>query len=72
LFSQKTLKKADWPNTKVIKENIVEEIRNEKATRQGYDDAGQRIITQFAEQGLIDEYQMMIEDGYWQGHSNIY
>jgi len=59
----KTLKKADWNNTTIIKENIIEEIKKLKLTT-GKDltilGSGS-ILTQFAEVGLIDEYQIMID-----------
>jgi dihydrofolate reductase len=58
-----TLKKAKWNNTRIIKDNIVEEIKKMKLS------AGNHmvvlgsgsIVTQFAEQGLIDEYQIMVD-----------
>src|SRR5258705_1542759 len=62
VFSR-TLKKAVWQNTKVIKENIVEEIRKMKKLP-GKDMTvlgSGSIITQLAEHGLIDEYQIMID-----------
>lgn len=62
VFSR-TLKKAAWANTKVIKENMAEEIL--KMKKQGGKDmtvlGSGNIITQLAEQGLIDEYQLMID-----------
>ena len=62
VFSR-TLKKAEWKNTKLIKDNIVEEIRKMKRlpgknmTLLG----SGSILTQFAEKGLIDEYQIMVD-----------
>jgi dihydrofolate reductase len=59
----KTLKKAAWNNTKLIKGNIVEEIRKMKQMS-GNDMTilgSGSIITQFAEEGLIDEYQFMVD-----------
>jgi dihydrofolate reductase len=59
----KTLKKAEWKNTKIINENILEEIRNIKQTP-GKDMTvlgSGSIITQFADAGLIDEYQLMVD-----------
>ena len=58
-----TLKKADWSNTRVVTGNIVEEIRKLKRT------PGKpmtllgsgSILSQFAEQGLIDEYSIMVD-----------
>jgi dihydrofolate reductase len=59
----KTLKKADWNNTRVVKENIVEEIKKMKQTP-GKDMTilgSGSIVTQLAEQGFIDEYQIMVD-----------
>lgn len=62
VFSR-TLKKAGWNNTRVMKENIVEEIKMMKQTP-GRDMTilgSGSIVTQLAEQGLIDEYQIMVD-----------
>lgn len=62
VFSR-TLKKAGWNNTKLVKGPIVEEIKKLKQlpgknmTLLG----SGSILTQLAEQGLIDEYQIMID-----------
>ncbi len=59
----KTLKKAEWNNTRIISGNIVEEVKKLKKmpgnnmTLMG----SGSILTQFAEQGLIDEYQIMVD-----------
>jgi len=61
VFSR-TLDKAEWNNTRLIKENIFEEIRKMKASP-GKDMCflgSGSVISQFAEQGLIDEYQVMV------------
>jgi dihydrofolate reductase len=59
----KTLKKAEWKNTKLIRDNIIEEIRKLKLTP-GNDltllGSGS-ILTQLADHGLIDEYQFMVD-----------
>ncbi|MGI8952694.1 MAG: dihydrofolate reductase family protein [Chitinophagaceae bacterium] len=57
----KTLKKADWNNTKIISD--AEEIKNLKQTPgKNMTILGSgTIITQFANQNLIDEYQFMID-----------
>ena len=62
VFSR-TLTKADWENTRLIKENIVEEIRKlKKIPGKDMTILGSgSIITQLAEAGLIDEYQFMID-----------
>jgi dihydrofolate reductase len=58
----KTLKKAEWNNTRIVKDNIAEEIKKLKQMP-GKDltilGSGS-IVTQFAEKGLIDEYQIMV------------
>lgn len=62
VFSR-TLTQADWQNTRLIKNNIIEEIRKLKQTS-GKDMTilgSGSIVTQFAEHGLIDEYQIMID-----------
>lgn len=61
VFSR-TLKKADWNNTRVISDNIVEEVKKLKQ------DPGKNmtilgsgsIIKLFAEKGLIDEFEIMV------------
>ena len=59
----KTLKKADWSHTMVLRENIEEEVLKLKRTA-GRDltilGSGS-IVTQFAERGLIDEYHIMVD-----------
>ncbi|OGR87935.1 MAG: dihydrofolate reductase [Elusimicrobia bacterium RIFCSPLOWO2_01_FULL_60_11] len=57
-----TLKKAKWSNTKLVKENIFEEIKKMKEMPgKGMTLLGSgSILTQFAEKGLIDEYQFMV------------
>lgn len=58
-----TLKNAAWNNTRVISDNIVEEIKKMKQlpgkemTLLG----SGSILTLFAEKGLIDEYQFMLD-----------
>jgi dihydrofolate reductase len=62
VFSR-TLKKADWKNTRVVKDNIVEEIKKLKHVS-GKDMTilgSGSIVTQFAELGLIDEYLIMVD-----------
>ena len=58
-----TLKKADWANTSIVKGNIFDEMRKLKQTP-GRDMTilgSGSIVTQFAENGLIDEFQFMID-----------
>jgi dihydrofolate reductase len=62
VFSR-TLKKVEWNNTRLVKENIVEEIKNLKQMP-GKDMTllgSGSVLTQFAGQGLIDEYQIMVD-----------
>jgi len=58
-----SMKRSNWNNTTVINGNIVEEIRKLKNTP-GNDMTilgSGSIVTQFAENGLIDEFQFMID-----------
>lgn len=59
----KTLGKAEWKNTKLIKDNIVDEIKKlKKTSAKGMTILGSgSIVSQFAEAGLIDEYQIMLD-----------
>jgi dihydrofolate reductase len=58
-----TLDKADWNNTTILKGDLVEEIT--KLKQQSGNDitilGSGSIVTQLAEAGLIDEYQIMID-----------
>lgn len=59
----KTLKNTSWNNSRIIKENIVEEIKKLKQTP-GKDMTllgSGSILTQFAQAGLIDGYQFMVD-----------
>jgi dihydrofolate reductase len=58
----KTLKNADWNNTRLIKENITEEVSNLKH-QPGKDIAifgSSDLAATFMQSGLIDEYRIMI------------
>jgi dihydrofolate reductase len=62
VFSR-TLKKVEWSNTRIVKDNIEEEIKKMKQMP-GKDMTllgSGTILTQFAEQSLIDEYQIMVD-----------
>lgn len=62
VFSR-TLKKLEWKNTRLVKDNIVEEIKKMKkmpGNNMTLLGSGS-ILTQFAEEGLIDEYQIMVD-----------
>jgi dihydrofolate reductase len=62
VFSR-TLKKVEWRNTRLLKDNIANEIKKMKQmpgknlTLLG----SGSIVTQFAQHGLIDEYQIMVD-----------
>jgi len=61
VFSR-TLKKVEWNNTRLVKDNIEEEIRKMKQTpgkNMTLLGSGS-ILTQFAQQNLIDEYKIMV------------
>lgn len=61
VFSR-TLKKADWNNTRIVAGNIVEEVRKLKNQGKEMTVLGSgSIVTQFAEQNLIDEYMIMVD-----------
>lgn len=62
VFSR-TLEKAEWNNTRLIKGNIAAEIKKLKKTaRNDMTLLGSgSILTQLAQKGLIDEYQIMID-----------
>ncbi len=62
VFSR-TLKKVEWNNTMLVKGNIVEEVKKLKQMH-GNDMTllgSGSILAQFAEHGLIDEYQIMVD-----------
>ncbi len=62
VFSR-TLDKVEWNNTRLVKGNIAEEIKKMKQMP-GKDMTvlgSGSIVTQFAEQSLIDEYQFMVD-----------
>lgn len=60
VFSR-TLKKADWQNTRIISNNIGEEIKKLKKDKDLTILGSGSIITQLSELGLIDVYQLMID-----------
>jgi dihydrofolate reductase len=61
VFSR-TLDRADWANTRLVKDKMLEEVRNLKQ-QDGKDltilGSG-TIVAQLAQAGLIDEYQIML------------
>ncbi len=58
----KTLDSVDWKNTKLVKDDLIEEVKTIKASPgNNLTILGSgSIVTQLAEQGLIDEFQIMI------------
>jgi dihydrofolate reductase len=62
VFSR-TLDKAVWINTRLVKGDIIEEMKKMKhMPGKGMTLLGSgTILTQFADQGLIDEYQIMVD-----------
>jgi dihydrofolate reductase len=59
----KTLTKASWNNTRVVRGDLVAEIKKLKGTP-GKDMTilgSGSIVTQFAEAGLVDEFQVMVD-----------
>ncbi len=58
----KTLDKVEWKNTRLVKDNIEEEIKNIKK-EPGKDIAllgSGSMMSQFEQRGLIDEYRIMV------------
>jgi len=61
VFSR-TLDEVSWPNTRLVKEGLVEEVRKMKAAP-GKDIAilgSGSIVSQLSQEGLIDEYQIVV------------
>jgi dihydrofolate reductase len=57
-----SLKKVGWQNTKLIKTDLIEEVKKLKKLQQDITILGSgSIVTQLADHGLIDEYQFMID-----------
>ena len=61
VFSR-TLDKAEWNNTRVVRDNISEEIRKlkEESAQDSTILGSGSIVTQFAKEDLIDEFQIMV------------
>jgi dihydrofolate reductase len=61
VFSR-TLKKAPWNNTRVVKTNIAKEVKKLKEAGKNMTLLGSgSILTQLAQQDLIDDYLIMID-----------
>jgi dihydrofolate reductase len=62
VFSR-TLDKVEWNNTRVMKDNIVEEIKKMKQTPGNNMTVlgSGTIVNQFANEGLIDEIQLLVQ-----------
>jgi len=62
VFSR-TLKKVEWSNARLVKDNMAEEVRKMKqipGKNMTVLGSGS-VVTQLAQQGLIDEYQIMVD-----------
>lgn len=69
VFSR-TLKNAEWENTRIIKNNIGEAVKELKKDRSLTILGSGSIVTQLADLGLIDVYQLMIDPvALGKGHS---
>lgn len=61
VFSR-TLEHVSWSNTRLVKDGVIEEVRRMKAQPEDITLLGSgSLLTQFAEVGLMDEYQIMID-----------
>lgn len=61
VFSR-TLVKVHWANTRLIKDNMIDEVRQLKQQPKDLTLLGSgSILTQLAEHGLIDDYQIMLD-----------
>ncbi|HET6996216.1 MAG TPA: dihydrofolate reductase family protein [Chitinophagaceae bacterium] len=57
----KTLKKADWNNTRIVKDNIEQEVKKLKEAGKNMTILGSgSIVNLLTEKGLIDQYTLMI------------
>ena len=57
----KTLKKANWNNTRIISGNLEEEVKKLKQSGKDITVLGSgSIVNQLAEAGLVDEFQVML------------
>ncbi|MNL36765.1 hypothetical protein D3C87_1588700 [compost metagenome] len=55
------MKQAEWNNTRIVSENIGDEVRKLKKAGKNMTLLGSgTIVTQLAELGLIDEYAFMV------------
>jgi dihydrofolate reductase len=72
VFSR-TMKKADWNNTRIVKEDLIGEIKKLKQAGKNLTLLGSGSISaQLAQAGLIDEYQIMIHPVLLGGGSSLY
>jgi dihydrofolate reductase len=57
-----TLKKSDWNNTTIVKDNMAETVSKMKKAGKNMTILGSgSIVSQLAEHGLIDDYQFMVD-----------
>ncbi len=61
--ASKTLKSADWKNTKIIKENLIERITELKTTSKNNITllGSGTILKQLSNENLVDEYRIMVD-----------
>ena len=73
VFSR-TLDKAEWRNTRLVKGDIADEVRRLKQLpRKGMTLLGSgSILTLFAEKGLIDSYEIMIDPVILGGGTSVF
>jgi dihydrofolate reductase len=62
VFSR-TLKKPEWNNTRLVRDNMIEEVKKlKKISHKDLTVLGSgSIVTQLAEHGLIDTYEFMVD-----------
>lgn len=63
LVASKSLKSADWKNTQIIKENLIERITElKKTSKKNITLLGSgKVLKQLSNANLVDEYQIMVD-----------
>lgn len=57
----KTLKKTNWENTTIVNTDMIAEVKKLKKTKDIVLLGSGKVLSQLANEGLIDEYQIMID-----------
>ena len=73
VFSR-TMKEATWKNTRLINNNITDEMRKLKSAPGDADMVimgSGTIVSQFTQEGLIDEYHIDSSDHNWKRQDNV-